>query len=47
MPSDDPALAAEYLELKRALALRHGRDRKAYTEAKGAFIRVVIDRVCE
>jgi len=37
-----PDLAAEYAELKRTLADRHGNDREAYTEAKGAFIAAVL-----
>jgi GrpB-like predicted nucleotidyltransferase (UPF0157 family) len=35
---DDPALAAEYAALKRALADRCRADRIAYTEAKTSFI---------
>jgi len=35
----DPALAAEYVALKRALAARYPEDREAYTEAKAPFIR--------
>jgi GrpB-like predicted nucleotidyltransferase (UPF0157 family) len=35
----DPALAAEYAALKRALADRHRSDREAYTEAKAAFVK--------
>jgi GrpB-like predicted nucleotidyltransferase (UPF0157 family) len=39
----DHALATEYRDLKRALAIEHEHDREAYTEAKGAFIgRVVL-----
>jgi GrpB-like predicted nucleotidyltransferase (UPF0157 family) len=34
----DPALAAEYVALKRALAARYSEDREAYTEAKAPFI---------
>jgi GrpB-like predicted nucleotidyltransferase (UPF0157 family) len=34
----DPALAAEYATLKRALAERYREDREAYTNAKAAFI---------
>jgi GrpB-like predicted nucleotidyltransferase (UPF0157 family)/GNAT superfamily N-acetyltransferase len=34
----DPALAAEYVALKRALAARYPEDREAYTEAKAPFI---------
>jgi GrpB-like predicted nucleotidyltransferase (UPF0157 family) len=35
---------AEYAALKAALAERHRFDREAYTEAKGPFIRQVVDR---
>ena len=35
----DPALAAEYEALKRALAKRHREDREAYTDAKAAFVK--------
>ena len=34
----DPALAAEYAELKARLAARHRNDREAYTEAKADFV---------
>jgi GrpB-like predicted nucleotidyltransferase (UPF0157 family)/GNAT superfamily N-acetyltransferase len=34
----DPALANEYVALKRALAARYPEDREAYTEAKAPFI---------
>jgi GrpB-like predicted nucleotidyltransferase (UPF0157 family)/GNAT superfamily N-acetyltransferase len=37
----DPALAAEYVALKRALAARYPEDREAYTEAKAPFIKRV------
>jgi GrpB-like predicted nucleotidyltransferase (UPF0157 family) len=37
----DPALADEYVALKRALAARYPEDREAYTEAKAPFIRRV------
>jgi GrpB-like predicted nucleotidyltransferase (UPF0157 family) len=40
----DPQIAAEYASLKRDLAERHFDDRDAYTEAKGAFIRAVLDK---
>lgn len=40
----DPQAAAEYAALKRDLAGRHRDDREAYTEAKGAFIRAVLDK---
>jgi GrpB-like predicted nucleotidyltransferase (UPF0157 family) len=35
----DPALAAEYEALKRALAERYRDDRETYTEAKAAFVK--------
>lgn len=35
----DPALAAEYEALKRALAERYRNDREAYTDAKAAFVK--------
>jgi GrpB-like predicted nucleotidyltransferase (UPF0157 family) len=35
----DPTLAGEYEALKRALAERHRKDREAYTDAKGAFVK--------
>ncbi|MDF1504671.1 GrpB family protein [Roseisolibacter sp. H3M3-2] len=38
----DPALAAEYAALKRALAAAHAADREAYTDGKGAFVRRVL-----
>jgi GrpB-like predicted nucleotidyltransferase (UPF0157 family) len=38
----DRALATEYRDLKRALAVEHEHDREAYTKAKGAFIRRVV-----
>ena len=34
-------LAAHYAALKRELAVRHGNDRVAYTEAKTDFIRAI------
>jgi GrpB-like predicted nucleotidyltransferase (UPF0157 family)/GNAT superfamily N-acetyltransferase len=37
----DPALAAEYVALKRALAARYPEDREVYTEAKAPFIKRV------
>jgi GrpB-like predicted nucleotidyltransferase (UPF0157 family) len=40
----DAALAARYAALKRELAVRHARDKAAYTEAKAPFIaRVLAD----
>ena len=41
---DDPALAAEYTALKRALASRFQEDRIGYTEAKSSFIEAAIRR---
>lgn len=38
------AAAAEYAELKIALAARYQGDREGYTEAKSAFVRSIIDR---
>jgi GrpB-like predicted nucleotidyltransferase (UPF0157 family) len=38
----DPQLAAEYVELKRRLAVRFERDREAYTGAKEEFIRAAL-----
>ena len=38
------ATAAEYAALKVALAVQHQFDREAYTDAKGAFVRAVLDR---
>jgi GrpB-like predicted nucleotidyltransferase (UPF0157 family) len=35
----DPALAGEYVALKRVLAERHRDDREAYTEAKSEFVK--------
>lgn len=34
-------LAAEYAELKARMALRHGTDREAYTDAKSHFVNAV------
>jgi GrpB-like predicted nucleotidyltransferase (UPF0157 family) len=39
----DPAAAREYAALKHDLARRFEHDREAYTEAKGAFVRRVLD----
>jgi GrpB-like predicted nucleotidyltransferase (UPF0157 family)/GNAT superfamily N-acetyltransferase len=39
-----PAAAAEYAALKVALAAQHQFDREAYTDAKGAFVRSILDR---
>jgi len=39
---DDPNLAAEYGELKRALAVRHPDNRAAYTDAKSHFVARVL-----
>ncbi len=41
----DPKLAAEYAELKRALAVRFREDRVGYTNAKTAFIHDADSRV--
>jgi GrpB-like predicted nucleotidyltransferase (UPF0157 family) len=43
----DPDVAREYAALKRRLALEFERDREAYTEAKGHFIRAALDRTRE
>lgn len=43
----DPALAAEYAELKRRLAEQHRHDREAYTEAKTPFVQQVLSRRVE
>jgi len=40
----DPVLASEYAALKRALAERYRDDREAYTEAKGEFVKLRLDR---
>ena len=37
-----PAVAADYVRLKRRLAVAHRGDRAAYTEAKGEFIEQVL-----
>lgn len=39
-----PETAAEYGALKQRLAVQHRHDREAYTAAKGAFIRDVMER---
>ena len=39
----DPAVAYEYVALKRELAVRHRNDRLAYTEAKTEFIDAVLE----
>jgi len=41
----DPALRDEYQALKQRLARTFARDKAAYSEAKGPFIRSVLDRV--
>ena len=41
----DAVLAREYQELKLELAAKHEGDREAYTEAKGPFIRAVLERL--
>lgn len=40
----NPTVAAEYAQLKRELAERYEFDREAYTDAKGPFVRRVLDR---
>ncbi len=40
----DPETKRRYAELKRRLALRFSHDRGSYTDAKGAFIRGVVER---
>jgi GrpB-like predicted nucleotidyltransferase (UPF0157 family) len=40
----DPPLRASYAALKRELAARYPRDREAYIEGKGPFIRAALDR---
>jgi GrpB-like predicted nucleotidyltransferase (UPF0157 family) len=39
----NPSTAAEYAELKHGLAERHRFDRDAYTDAKGSFVRRVLE----
>lgn len=39
----DPELASRYATLKAELAERHRSDRDAYTEAKGDFVRAVLE----
>jgi len=40
----DSVLASEYVALKRTLAERYKDDREAYTDAKGEFIKLRLDR---
>jgi GrpB-like predicted nucleotidyltransferase (UPF0157 family) len=40
----NPDVAAEYEALKRRLAVEHRHDREAYTGAKAAFVRAVVER---
>lgn len=40
----DSVVAAEYAQLKRVLAERYELDREAYTDAKGPFVRRVLER---
>ena len=40
----DADAARQYAALKRTLAARYERDREAYTEAKGEFVRRTLDR---
>lgn len=44
-PRNEPATAAEYEALKRRLAIECRHDREAYTQAKGPFVRRVVQRV--
>jgi len=39
-----PVLAARYAELKAGLVLQHANDREAYTSAKSAFVRAMLDQ---
>ena len=39
-----PAAAGEYAALKVELAAQHPFDREAYTDAKGDFVRSILDR---
>lgn len=39
-----PGAAAEYAQLKVALAKKHQYDREAYTEAKGDFVASIVER---
>jgi GrpB-like predicted nucleotidyltransferase (UPF0157 family) len=41
-----PELAAQYLDVKRALATRYRDDREAYTEGKSRFIRELLAAAC-
>jgi GrpB-like predicted nucleotidyltransferase (UPF0157 family) len=41
----DASVAAEYAALKSELARRHEFDREAYTDAKGPFIRGIVERL--
>jgi GrpB-like predicted nucleotidyltransferase (UPF0157 family) len=40
----DDELAGRYADLKRRLAAEHAKDREAYTDAKGEFVRDVLGR---
>lgn len=41
-----PELAAQYVDVKRALAARYRDDREAYTEGKSRFIRELLAAAC-
>jgi len=41
-PYSEEWVALEYASLKRELAVRHSRDREAYTQAKRPFIQRVL-----
>jgi GrpB-like predicted nucleotidyltransferase (UPF0157 family) len=40
----EPAVAAAYADLKTSLARKHAFDREAYTDAKGPFVRAILER---
>jgi len=39
----DPQVASDYAQLRRELAQRYEFDREAYTDAKGPFVRRVLE----
>ena len=41
-----PSAAEDYAALKTALAVEHRHDREAYTDAKGPFVRSILERAC-
>ncbi len=43
---NEPALLAEYQALKLRLAAEFAHDKSAYTEAKGPFVKAVLERIC-